>query len=825
MHTIQSPVRWKSLLLAASILVAPGALAQDKPLDEIIVTGVRGAPRTITTSPTPIDVLSAQEIERVGRAGALQALSSLAPSFTVPTRAGGGTASVISTGGLRGLNPDQTLILVNGHRRHKTSLINSVSALYLGSVPVDLDLLPTSAIGRIEVLRDGAAAQYGSDAIAGVINIILKDNAEGGSVSTSWSENFDRGDGQVLQGQGNVGFALSGDGFINLSVSAKSQEQSNRSRPLPTSIRIYRAPDPREATADRLIFKTYGQYPQKGVNTAYNLEMPLESAELYSSGTLSFRESQLPFTPRLNNSDRTTGSNTALPEVYPNGYVPTQVIDETDFDLLLGVRGETSTWNWDLSTLYGRNRADQDTITNINASLGPTSPREFKIGVLTSSEWVTSADITRPFDTDMGELQVSFGAQVRRETYDVEAGDEAGYITGNYVIPAGQPFAGQRPPGGAQATPSFRPEDEADASRSNYAGYVELGLTPTDSFFVGVAGRYENYNDASGDTLIGKINARYELTDDLAVRGAFSNGFRAPSLGQQFYASTTNQFRTVNGVPNVALLIKTLPVGSREAVALGAEPLTPEESVNSSIGLTYNPVPELSLTIDGYRINVDDRISVTSTLAGVDAAGRFTPVSAILVANGLNPNLSAQYFTNAIDTRTEGLDVVASWRQNLDDLGLIRWSLAYNRNYTKIRRVKDNPPELAALGPTFILFDRASRGPLTSGTPQDKFVFGANWSLDRYNLNLRAARYGEFTVTSTVVANDRTYSPEWVVDLEASVDITENYGISVGANNLFNTYPDDIGIFNTNLGLGQYPTSSPFGFTGGSYYVRLSAKF
>jgi iron complex outermembrane recepter protein len=815
------------MLLAASMLTSLSAvaLAQEKGLEEIIVTGVRGAPRTITTSPTPIDVLNAQDIERVGRVGALQALSALAPSFTVPTRAGGGTASVISTGGLRGLNPDQTLVLVNGHRRHKTSLINSVSALYLGSVPVDLDLLPTSAIGRIEVLRDGAAAQYGSDAIAGVINIILKDTSSGGSVSTSWSENFDRGDGQVSQAQGNVGFQLGSEGFVNLSVSAKSQEQSNRSLPLPTSIPIFRAPDAREATADRLIFKTYGQYPQKGVNSSYNLELPLAAAQLYSSGTLSIRESQLPFTPRLNNSDRTTGSNTALPEVYPNGYVPTQVIDETDFDLTLGVRGDVSDWNWDVSSVYGRNRADQDTIMNINASLGPTSPREFKIGVLTSSEWVTSVDLTRALDTDMGELQVSFGAQVRRETYGVEAGDAAGYITGNYVTPAGQPFAGQRPPGGAQATPSFRPEDEADVSRSNYAGYAELGLTPNERFFIGVAGRYENYNDDSGDTLIGKVNSRYELTDDLAVRGAFSTGFRAPSLAQQYYASTTNQFRTVNGVPNVALLIKTLPVGSREAVALGAEPLTPEESVNTSIGLAYNPIPELSLTIDGYRINVDDRISVTSTLAGVDAAGRFTPVSAILVANGLNPNLSAQYFTNAIDTRTEGLDVVASWRQNLDSYGTVRWSLAYNRNYTKILRVKDNPSELAALGPTFVLFDRASRGPLTSGTPQDKFVLGANWDIDRFNLNVRAARYGEFTVTSTVVANDRTYSPEWIVDLEASADITENYGISIGANNLFNTYPDDIGIFNTNLGLGQYPTSSPFGFTGGSYYVRLRASF
>ena len=830
---------FQSALIAAGVTFVPvyanaqqAEATTDRDREVVIVTGVRGSPRTVISSPTPIDVLSAEDIDRVGRSGTLQALSSLAPSFVVPTRAGGGTASVISTGGLRGLNPDQTLILVNGKRRHKTSLINSVSALYLGSVPVDLDLLPTAAIGRIEVLRDGAAAQYGSDAVAGVINIMLKDQSEGGTTAVSWSQNFDREDGQVLQLSGVVGLPVFGDGSLTLAFSSKSQEQSNRSTPLPTSLPVFRPNDPREATVDRMIFKTYGQYPQSGLNLSYNLEVPVGGAEFYSFSTLSFRESQLPFTPRLNNSDRTTGSNTSLPEIYPNGYAPTLVINENDYDIALGLRSDNEGWYWDISVNYGNNRADQDTINNINASLGPSSPLRFNVGVLGSTELVFSADLTRAFKTGVGDLQVSYGAQIRRETYNIEAGDRLGYITGTndtvlsgYVIPAGQPFAGQRPPGGAQATPSFRPEDEANASRGNYALYSELGLNPSERFFVGIAARYESYDDDSGDTLTGKINGRFEVTDQIGLRAAISNGFRAPSLAQQYYASTTNQFRTVNGVANVALLIKTLPVGSAAAKALGATPLTPETANNISFGATYNPNRNFSLTIDAYKIEVDDRITVTSTLAGVNAAGAYTPVSAILQANGLSRELSAQYFTNAIDTTTEGFDVVASWRQDLRNLGLIRWSFAYNHNETSLRSVKPNPSQLAPLGANFVLFNRSSILNLTDTTPKDKYVIGSNWTLGRFNLNLRAAHYGEFSVPSTVVANDRTFGSKWIFDTEVTVGLTKHFDLTVGANNLGNAYPDAIGILNANLGIGQYPTSSPYGFTGGSYYVRLAANF
>jgi iron complex outermembrane receptor protein len=803
--------------LAALAAALPDIAAAQDAAEEIIITGVRGAPRTVLESPTPIDVFSAEEIERNGRAGVLQALTTLAPSFNVPTRPGGGTATVISTGSLRGLNPDQTLVLVNGKRRHKTSLINSVSALYTGSVPVDLDLLATSSIARIEVLRDGAAAQYGSDAIAGVINIILKDNDEGGTVTTSFSQNYDRSDGDLYQAGANYGINLGEESFLNLSFGFKNQEDSNRAVPVARSVRIYPQiagrDDPREANANRLITTNFGQLPQRGYNFAYNFQSPFEAAEFYSFGTFSHRHSELPFTVRLPNNVST------LPELYPEGFRPTQIIDETDYEGVLGLRGTFAGWDWDLSSLYGRNEADQSTEENLNASLGPTSPTEFKVGILRSSEWVTSLDLTRAVPVGGGELQVSFGAQHRKETYEVVRGDEAGFAAGAYVIPAGRPFAGQRPPPGAQATPSFRPEDESDTSRNNYAAYGELGWSPTERLFLGIAGRYEDYDDSSGDTFIGKATGRYEFTDTFSVRGAVNSGFRAPGLAQQNYASTTSQFRTVNGVPNVLLLIKTLPVNSPEAIALGAEPLTPEESLNYSAGFTLRPTNALTVTVDAYRIDVDDRIAITSTLTG-------TAVSAILVANRLNPNLSAQYFTNAIDTRTEGVDVVATYRLDLDARGRLVLSLGYNHNTTEIEAVKANPPELAALGAGFVLFDRASRSNLENSAPTDKIYLSANWDIGKFNVNTRTVRYGAYDILSNTPSLDESYGADWVTDLEVTYKLTDLLSATVGASNIANEYPDRARTgFNANLGSGQYPGRSPYGFTGGSWYVRLKADF
>jgi iron complex outermembrane recepter protein len=346
---------------------------------------------------------------------------------------------------------------------------------------------------------------------------------------------------------------------------------------------------------------------------------------------------------------------------------------------------------------------------------------------------------------------------------------------------------------------------------------LELGWTPNERLFLGVAARYEDYDDESGDTLVGKVNGRYELTDWLALRAAASTGFRAPGLAQQYYAASSSQFRQVNGVLEL-LQIKTLPVSSPEAVALGAEPLQPEESTNYSVGMTLEPMPNLAITIDAYRIELEKRIAITSTLTG-------TAVSNILIANGLPGALSAQYYTNAIDTKTEGVDVVATYRAELGEWGSLRLSAGYNWNETEITGIIPNPPELTALGSGFVLFDRLSRGFLTEAFPKDKIALSANWTWNDLAVNLRQTRFGKYTIWQNVPANDRSYGAEWITDLEISYKLPYDVTVAVGSNNLFNNYPDPVAVFNATTGQGFYPGTSPIGFTGGSYYVRVQWDF
>ncbi|WP_347302569.1 TonB-dependent receptor [Croceibacterium sp. TMG7-5b_MA50] len=794
---------------------ASAAAADPAPVEEsdpIVVTGNRGQPRSVIDSPTPIDVISGTELQRTGRSGVLSALNTLVPSFNLPTRAGGGTSTVIATGGLRGLNPDQTLILVNGKRRHKTSLINAVSSYYNGSVPADLDMIPTSAVERIEVLRDGAAAQYGSDAIAGVINIILKDDPQGGFVSATAGQNYDHSDGELFQAEGSLGLPLGSDGFVNLSVTARKQLASNRAEPISQSIRLYPlvngALDPREATIDRLVTYNYGTMPSEAIATGYNAGYDLGSVELYSFGTYTQRVSDLNYTYRP-----PTNAN-SLPQVFPNGFRPRVVIAEEDYEFAIGARGELSGWNWDVSSTLGRNRARQNADGTLNATLGPSSPTEFYVGSLISREWVNSLDVTRGYDLGGGNLQVSAGLQHRLERYEVVQGDDASSAAGTYTTPLG------RPAPGAQGAAGFTADDAGSASRNNIAAYADLAWDPNADITIGGALRFEHYDDDSGDTLIGKLNGRYALSSALSVRGAVSTGFRAPSLAQQIYASTTGQFRTVGTPPTLTLLqIKTLPVGSPAALALGAEPLTPEKSTNISAGIVLTPLPRLNITIDAYQIAVDDRIAITSTLTG-------NAVSAILVANGLSPDISAQYYTNAIDTRTRGVDVVATYRHGIGDLADLSWNIGFNYNKTKITGVKANPAELATLGPDYVLFDRVSRSNLTVNLPETKLFIGNTLTLDRFTLSTRVVRFGEFKSYGNVVANDREFGAKWITDAELSAALSDTLTLAVGANNLFNVYPDrNDTLTNVNTGAGFYATSGSYGFTGGYYYGRVTVNF
>ncbi|MEM1434909.1 MAG: TonB-dependent receptor [Pseudomonadota bacterium] len=830
-----------ALLIGADAVTATAASAADEASNEVIenivVTGVRGKPRSVLDSPIPIDVFSDELLQQVPQPGGLfQQLRYLVPSLNFPQRAGGGTATFIASAGLRGLNPDQTLVLVNGKRRHKTSLINTSTGLFSGSAGVDLNMIPNSAIERIEVLRDGAAAQYGSDAIAGVINIILKEQPEGGRLFAAAGENFDRDDGEFLNAGLNTGLALGENGFLNLSLDYRDRQGSERANPVPiptepgSGFRFFPdvdngggtfSVDPREGLVDRLV-RNYGNYPADFYSASANVGYRIGDVELYSFATYAERSSTLFFTFRRPRDGRNNG------ELFPNGFIPEERIDETDFQVVAGVRGTTAGFDWDVSASTGTNEADWFNPLGANASLGEFSPTQFYLGAFETEEDVFQVDVTRGFDSGIGDLQVSFGAQYRREAFEIRAGDPKGTITyeGPDIVLPGDPR-------GAQGFPAFGPEDVNDETRHNVGIYGELGLQATDNIFLSAAARFEDYSDF-GEESIFKLAGRWDPTPWLGVRASFNTGFRAPGIQQLGFRGTRGQFvdLDLDGVAETIVLRQTLPPTEAAADALGASPLQPETSTTFSAGVTITPGYGLTITLDAYQIDVEDRIVLSSQFNrgdGTPALGGGTignQVSLLLDAAGIDPSVEGvNYFTNSIDTSSRGVDLVLSYR-NETDVGTFTINGAFNYNEVDIDRIASNPPELAGLvladGQPLQQFDRARLGTYTDEFPETKLVLSSMYDYGRLGVTLRATQFGSFDNINNNPAADTSNDAEWIVDLEARYSLENGLMFTAGSNNIFNTYPDEVraeGAF----GGGQYDGNSPFGFTGGTWY--LSAEY
>jgi iron complex outermembrane receptor protein len=826
-------------------------------LEGVIVTGVRGVRRSVADSPAPVDVISSAQLTATGKVGLKEVLNTLIPSFNLPGVNGGGTSWTVRAITMRGLNGDQALFLVNGKRRHGTALINNLARVGRGGAPVDLDLIPASAIERIEVLRDGASAQYGSDAIAGVVNIILKKDSEGGSFSYTGGQNY-LGDGDTRSATLNYGLPL-GDkgGFVQLALNWKNNEAASRSVPSQAQY-IYQptvstvggvttvTPDPRDATADRYYWgRSYGPGEEDILAASYNAELPWRDLTLYSTSTLSRRASKKntgSFLPNLAPVAGVTAgrpqNRNSLPEVYPDGFNAVRRIFELDFQTTLGARGLAKGWEWDLSTTFAQDHAKLDGQNTLNATLGPASPTYFHLSTHEFQQWTTNFDVTRQFEGVLPRpLQVSWGLEHRYEHFLIEAGDEASYIVGNYVIPAGQPFAGLRPNPGLASYAGTAPEDAGSVSRNVYAAYVEVGADLTENWYVGVAGRHERYTGDVGDTTSGKLTTRWEFLPGYALRGTVSNGFRAPSLAQQVFASSTissslcaaapnNRFRGVLCVPGEYLTYptKVLRVDTTEAQALGATPLKPETSTNYSLGITAEPTSRLRITLDAYQIDIDDRIVDTSNLDLSAAQLASQPSLAPLLAR-FPLGLAATYYTNAVSTRTTGVDLVGEYAFDLGEAGRLNLSAAYAFNKTKITQRIDTPAVLKAVNPNLVLFDRQKIADLTVGTPREKLILGAVWNRDTVSTSLRTTRYGEYTEAGTSANLDRTYSAKWVADLDIAWDVRPSTNIAIGANNLFDKHPDKIGIINTDTGMNQFGIFSPYGITGGYYYARLTQRF
>jgi len=832
--------RKSAFLISAALVAGTGAHAQDAsdtaalaPADvaaddassgddTIVVTGVRGSrQRTVANSPVPIDVIGPEQLNATGRTGLKEILGSLIPSFTMPAQGGGGTSASVRPITIRGLSGDYLLVLVNGKRRHTTGIINNLSRVAGGSTPVDIDLIPTSAIGRLEVLRDGAAAQYGSDAISGVINLILDSAPTGGSFETTIGQNYD-GDGGLVQQSASYGTRLGDDGgFIRFSGEAKYHDPASRGSDIIGLFypRLANGQlDPREATVDRQLSRSYGRSNRDIIlNGSYNAELPIgEDLTLYSFSTLSYRN--------IKDARGVSPANRvdSLPQIYPNGYNRYRRIYERDFQATAGLRGTIGAFDYDLSSTYGQDHAKLGAENTLNPSIGPTSKTSFYLGKLITDLWVNNLDLSRSFDIGFAEpLAVSFGVEHRWEQFRSLEGEPDSYRQGEYVIPRdgtgfGTAFGGQAPAGGVVSFVGTSPNDVARLHRNNVAAYVDLATNVTRDWFVGVAGRVEHYDDSSGETVSGKFSTRYEFLPGLAIRGGVNTGFRAPSLAQQGFSTTQNTGTILADGTRPIFRVQFIPVDRPEAILLGAKPLKPEKSLNFTGGITYESPGGLRLTVDAYQIDIDDRIVKTEFLRG-------TAVQNILRTQGFNDLSSGQYFTNAIDTRTRGVDVVGEYTLRTTKAGTLRLNAAYSYNKTTIRHVIDNPPELVSLGPSYVLFGRQAQRDLLVSTPRDKLALSADWTLGRFKANLRGVRYGTYIESGPTEATDTKFDAKWIADIDVGYSITDNVTFSVGANNLFDTYPDRIGIISAE-GIGQYGSFAPYGLTGGFYYARASFR-
>ncbi len=779
-------------------LVASPALAQDtaeqaKTLDTVIVTGTRVADRTVAESQSQIDIITPEALQATGTTELATALARALPSLNFPRPAITDGTSAIRPAQLRGLSPDQVLILVNGKRRHTAALLNVNGSIGRGSSAVDLNAIPVAAIARVEVLRDGASAQYGSDAIAGVVNIVLKGSEKGGSLAVDVGQ-YSAGDGKQFQLSGDTGVAFAGGrGFVHVAGQLTKQDETDRAGPY-------------QGTAPNT-----GNNPDVGEVAFVYGDPKVDAAAISANAGFEFSDNWSGYATAIaSNRDitsfafyRASGNSNNILSLYPEGFVPEINMLSQDRSLVAGVKGSNdSGWSWDLSYNYGYNHIDFYTQNTLNRSLGPTSPTRFYDGSLEYTQNLVNADFTKTVDWGLAyPATLSFGAEYRSEKWNQSPGELNSYLNGGLGGAAGaQGFAG------------FTPNNAIHSDRDSYAAYVGLEADLTEKFSAGVAARYEDYSDFGSETS-GKLSARYAFTDAVALRATVASGFRAPSLAQQYYQAVTTSF-----TGGVAYESGTFPVGSAAAQALGAEPLKAETSLSYSLGLVLQPVDRLYVTIDAYQIDIDDRIVLSSNLAANPA------MTALLASLGINNVTSARYFTNAIDTRSRGVDLVASYQIPLANSSL-NLTAGYNYNETEVTAVAPNPAALDALGGSLQRIGRDEQGRIEEGYPRNKVLLNAVWSLQNWDFSLGATRYGEFTtLNASNPALDQTYGATWVLDASTSFK-SGNWTLTLGADNILDEYPDKTLFANSNSGQLPYSSQSPSGFNGAYLYGRINYKW
>jgi iron complex outermembrane receptor protein len=850
-----SPPIEKRASISASADDAQGEKSVKKPaqIDEVVVTGTRQTGVKATDSAAPISVIDAGALQRGGQPDLFQALAQNVPSFNARVF-GYDTAALTVSAALRGLSPNDTLVLVDGKRRHSTAnLAVDDGSPYSGSAATDLSFIPVGAIDRVEVLQDGAAAQYGSDAIGGVVNIVLKDADHGASISAT-SGQYYRGDGDSISWTINTGFPIGVRGFVNLTAEQDYHDASQLG-----------GADARFFTQSGTLLPGLSPLISAGVTGApnspdvnhqfgdasfdlykffYNSGYAFDAAKFYSFGNYGHRVAAAYENYRPPNvvSGVDSDGGTVIP--FPNGFNPQEALNENDYSFTVGLKGTTIGWKWDLSSTYGGDKDDIYTNNSANADLFSTlqaasstaiAPQtDFYDGSFVNSEWTSNLDFNRDFALGFASpLNVAIGGEERKDTFTIDQGEP------------GSTFGF-----GAASFPGFQSADQGRHSRSNYAGYVDLAINPVAQWKVDIAARHEHYSDF-GQAMVGKFTTRYDFNPLFALRGTLSTGFRAPTLAEEYYSST--------GVtPNSADV--QLPANSPAGTHAGFSPLRPENSSNYSIGLVARPLDGLHITLDAYQIDIRSRIVNSNFLLGSECS---SPAQCSIISQGVIDAIKARgndineqglsyagisIFSNGASTRTRGAEFTANYTSNFGEIGHVDWSAGLNYNETTVTQLSALPEAVTnvAARQTVLLGPFVLSG-LTDATPKVKLILGAYVTYARWNVTLRENIYSP---VSQMVSLDGTGSghpgspatnarigSSATTDLDIAYNLTHAIKFAVGADNLFDRMPPGMPNVGNPIAPGQVTPAdghnvygfplpfSPFGINGGYYYGRVSYSF
>lgn len=815
-------------------------------IENVVVTGTRSKPRTLLESPTPVDIIDVKKIAENGaQVSVNQILNYVAPSFTSTTQSLGGGTDMTDPISLRGLTPDQVLVLVNGKRRYNSALLNVNGTFGKGTVGTDLNSIPVSSIDRIEILRDAAAAQYGSDAVAGVINIILKTSINKFSATITGGEYISKNsaqgktskDGEAVQVGLNYGIPLSEKGgYINFSATFDQRNPTNRGGMYQGSIYKEYTSGAHVDKTDEFLETTHtnrrdysliiGQSKALNGQVAYNASLPLNTqTEVYSFGIFGYRNSTASQFYRYPNSENN------VPSIYPLGFRPQAEVSIYDKSATIGIKGMFIGWKMEVSNTFGQNTFTNKAKNTLNASLGELSPTSFRGGKLQFTQNVVNVDMSKKFNW-LSEVGIAWGGEYRYERYQIIAGEEASYANYamgreivnpdgsislvpdiNGTIPMKFGPDGKTPiPGGAQGNAGFSPQNATDSQRNSLAAYTDVEINFNQSFLVDLAGRYEYYNDF-GSTVNGKIALRYKISNSFNFRGSGSTGFRAPSLQQRYYSSTGTSY--VNG--NM-YEVGTFTNDSKVAQLLGIPKLKPEKSRSLSAGLSAK-VGRFHFSLDGYFTRINDKIVYTDLFSGdPNGSSSEKEIYQILQQAGAQ---KARFFANAVDTETKGIDAVLSYNTLLGN-GKLFIDLAGTISYTQqvgsihtSRLLKDKKD---------IYFSNSSKVYLENVIPNQKFNISLTYAIQKWNLFLRNNYFGGVTEPSNILSNQQYYNPRWITDASIAYKLTDFLKLTVGANNLFNCYPEKVAK-KANSNQGQFVYSryvSQFGFNGRYIFTRLN---